>query len=193
MALAMPLLIRPNPCWRWVAIVALLAADVAHMPPTQGARGDWLVSSTFLHFAALFALGIETFILRSPARRTWIDAALAGAAVVILAWSDGLSIAAAAAATATIIGFDALPAWRPILWLGSVSYSLYLFHTIAGQRVLRIGDRFATNDASRVAVLMAAIVVSLAVSWLVCYFVEWPSQRLASKIRYQNKPATARD
>ncbi len=180
MALAVPLLIGPNPWWRWAAIAAFLGADLAHVPPTLFAR-----------YGALFALGIETFVLRSPTRRTRVDAALAGAAVVILVWSDGMAAAAAAAATALIIGFDALPAWRPILWLGSVSYSLYLFHTIVGQRVLHVGERFATNDASRVAVLMAAIGASLVTSWLVCFFVEWPSQRLASRIRYQTPPASA--
>ncbi len=182
MALALPLLIGPNPWWRWAAIVSLLGADLAQVPPTLFAR-----------YGALFALGIETFVLRSPTRRSQVDATLAGAAVVVLAWSDGWVTAAAAAATAAIIGFDALPVWRPILWLGTVSYSLYLFHTIVGQRVLHVGERFATNDASRVVVLMAAIAASLVASWLVCFFVEWPSQRLASRIRYHKTPATVGD
>jgi len=182
MALALPLLIGTNPWWRWAAIVSLLGADFAQVPPTLFAR-----------YGALFALGIETFVLRSPTRRSRGDAALAGAAVVVLTWSDGWVTAAAAAATALIIGFDVLPGWRPILWLGSISYSLYLFHTIIGQRVLHIGERFATNDASRVVVLMAAIAASLVASWLVCFFVEWPSQRLASRIRYHKTPATAGD
>jgi peptidoglycan/LPS O-acetylase OafA/YrhL len=180
MALAVPLLIRSNPSWRWAAIVALIGADFAQVPPTLFAR-----------YGALFALGIETFVLRSPTRRTHVDAALSAVAVVVLAWSDGWVTAAAGAATALIIGFDALPVRRPLLWLGSISYSLYLFHTIVGQRVLHIGERFVTNDASRVAVLMAAIASSLLASWIVCFFVEWPSQRLASRIRYRNTPVSA--
>jgi peptidoglycan/LPS O-acetylase OafA/YrhL len=179
MALAMPLLIGPCPWWRWAAVIGLVGANLTATSP-----------ALFFRYGALFALGIETFFLRLPSRRTRIDAVLTVAAVGVLGWSDGWATAIAAAGTAAIIGFDALPVWRPILWLGSVSYSLYLFHTIVGQRVLHIGERFATNDLSRVAVLMAAIVASLVASWLVCFFVEWPSQRLASRIRYQNTPSS---
>jgi peptidoglycan/LPS O-acetylase OafA/YrhL len=114
------------------------------------------------------------------------------AAVGVLGWSDGWATAIAAAGTAAIIAFDALPAWRPILWLGSVSYSLYLFHTIVGQRVLHIGERFAHNDFARLGVLGVSITVSLVTSWLVCVLVEWPSQRWSSSIRYQRDSAPTR-
>jgi peptidoglycan/LPS O-acetylase OafA/YrhL len=181
MALAIPLLIGPIPWWRWSAVLGLLIADLAEVSP-----------ALFMRYGALFALGIETFILRLPFRRTRIDALLTVAAVGVLGWSDGWATAIAAAGTAAIIAFDALPAWRPILWLGSVSYSLYLFHTIVGQRVLHIGERFAHNDFARLGVLGVSITVSLVTSWLVCVLVEWPSQRWSSSIRYQRDSAPTR-
>ena len=181
MALAMPLLVGPNRWWRWAAVVGLLAADLGELSPTL-----------FLRYGALFALGIETFVLRDPSRRTPIDAVLCAAAVGVLGWSDGWETAVAAGGTATIIAFDVLPGWRPILWLGSISYSLYLFHTIIGQRVLHIGERFAHDDLARVGILAVSIAASLVASWLVCVLVEWPSQRLASSIRYRADGAAQR-
>lgn len=175
MAMAMPLLIGKNPALRWAAIIGLLVADLAQVSPTL-----------FVRSGALFALGIETFVLRSPTRRTSIDVALTVASVVVLTLSDGVTTAVAAAGAAAVIGFDAMPRWRPLVWLGSVSYSLYLFHTIVGTRVLHVGERFAHHDLARCVVLIMSIAASLVASWLVCYFVEWPSQRLASHIRYQN-------
>lgn len=173
MALTKPLLFGTVSWWRWLGVSGLIVADLAHVP-----------RSLFMSHGALFALGIQAFTLRSKARRTPADVGLAVATVATLFRMHGIASAIAATVAAVVIFFDSLPRWRPIVWLGTISYALYLFHTIIGERFLHIAARFAQTDASRCVVMIASIVVSLVTAWVVCLAVEWPSQRMASRIHY---------
>ena len=94
-----------------------------------------------------------------------------------------------AALTVAVIVTDGLPRFVPLVWLGTISYSLYLFHWIVGQKIVNIGGRLAMDGLQRAIWLTAGIVGSIAASWLVYRFVELPSQRVASRIRYSGDAA----
>jgi peptidoglycan/LPS O-acetylase OafA/YrhL len=99
------------------------------------------------------------------------------------------AFAFAALVEGAAIGFagpvGALLTWRPLLWLGSISYGVYLFHNDAhwiGPRILRQLTRYETaylpSEWLHVAYLVLLSILAAAASW---WFVERPILRLKSR------------
>jgi peptidoglycan/LPS O-acetylase OafA/YrhL len=61
-----------------------------------------------------------------------------------------------------------------VVWLGVISYPLYLLHQMVGYRVIRLGDEL---DLSRFLIVPVAILVSVAAAALVNKTVEKPALR----------------
>jgi peptidoglycan/LPS O-acetylase OafA/YrhL len=70
---------------------------------------------------------------------------------------------------------------QPVLvWLGAISYSLYLIHNYAGRAlILRLQDDAGWTANASVA---AALVASLVVATVLTYLVERPAQRLIRRV-----------
>jgi peptidoglycan/LPS O-acetylase OafA/YrhL len=78
--------------------------------------------------------------------------------------------------------------WRPLLWLGLVSYGIYLYHVLALDRVLVWG--WKTNaTAGELARLVAGILLTVALAAASYYVVERPALRLKRRVA----PAPAGD
>ena len=75
--------------------------------------------------------------------------------------------------------------WGWALFLGQISYSLYLVHVPIGMRVVSLGDRFTSSYPAKVGVLVFAAAVTMVVAYGFYRWVEMPAQRLASAIRYR--------
>lgn len=80
---------------------------------------------------------------------------------------------------------DAWLTWRPVLYLGTVSYSLYLVHGILGWQTLSLGaDKFGSATAAAgLGWLVLAIGVSVAAAHVLHLVVERPSLRLAKVVK----------
>jgi peptidoglycan/LPS O-acetylase OafA/YrhL len=73
--------------------------------------------------------------------------------------------------------------WRPLLWLGSISYSLYLLHEPIIEILMAAQTRVAGKSWSASLVFFClAIVLSLSAAWILYILVERPSVRLASRL-----------
>lgn len=78
--------------------------------------------------------------------------------------------------------------WRPLAWIGTVSYSLYLLHPIVAQPVFAALRRSgADGDAFAATLLVLAAV--LACSWAGFRLVEQPFIRLGRKLAARTRPA----
>ena len=64
--------------------------------------------------------------------------------------------------------------WRPLVFLGRISYPLYLVHVVLGFEIMRV---MADDGWSTPLAVTAAVLLSLVVATLVHYFVEQPGQR----------------
>ncbi len=62
---------------------------------------------------------------------------------------------------------------KPFLWLGSISYSLYLLHQNLGYIIIRFLYTFEVNNLFVIAI---PTMVSLLLAALVTYFIEKPVQ-----------------
>ena len=73
---------------------------------------------------------------------------------------------------------------RALVWLGAVSYPLYLFHLIAGGAIIDAASSLARDPWRDSAVVLVALAASLAAAWVVHRWVETPCQRWSSALRY---------
>lgn len=174
-AVTFPLLVHPRAGVRLGVLAALALTAFA------------VASNAYIfHYGGLFAMGGATFLRASQglSNRTFV-AVVAGLAAVTAA-ATGPLMALVGLATALAIAFMRLPHVSFLAWLGTVSYSLYLLHVPFGGRVVNLGARVARDSLPlQLAVLAAAVGVSLAVSWALYRWVERPAQRWSSAIRYR--------
>jgi peptidoglycan/LPS O-acetylase OafA/YrhL len=178
-----------------VSRAAMTAGDVRGVP-------DWLISQTDqLLIGALLAVGYLRGGLSSLRREPagWLALAALAALVVIgtatkngseghFALYGGLTVAGIA--SAVLIGhlmvsdgstLSALFAFTPFVWIGRVSYGIYLFHFPIFQWVQH--ERWASKP-KEYAVEYALLAIAVAVSW---FLVERPALRLKNR-RARPKP-----
>lgn len=79
-------------------------------------------------------------------------------------------------------------AWKPLLFLGAISYSLYLIHHSLGQALLYYADRRGL-DAN--AALAAVLVICTVLAYLMRVFVELPGLRWLRALRTSGREFSA--
>lgn len=181
MAAVFPLLDRAAWC-RTVLLLGLMSLE--RMATTD---------SVFISWGILFAAGIATFYMRDHARRHWLDAATGLLALGMILLDHGFAVWLAPITTVGIILTDCLPPFAALTWVGSISYLLYLFHWIIGQKIINLGGRLARNDTQRALWLIAGVLGSLAVSWVIWRVIEHPCRLLASRIRHSGPRVSERE
>jgi peptidoglycan/LPS O-acetylase OafA/YrhL len=139
------------------------------------------------HWLFLFMLGMVAFQFRAGIhQRTqfllWVVLLGLGAWYV-----NGGVIAMTAVATALLLGLFEAGIKHPFLFFGHISYSLYLLHVPIGGRVINLSLRCVHTMPGKCVVLVLALAVSTAASWLLHRFVERPAQEWSSRIRYRKK------
>ncbi|MEO8075603.1 MAG: acyltransferase [Acidobacteriota bacterium] len=136
-------------------------------------------------YLSLFALGIATFWKHSG----WLSGggylALLAAAAAVTSATLGPAIAAVGTGTALLMAYGNRFRWRPLAWMGTLSYSLYLIHGPVGERVVNLGARYAHAPVAQVAVMVAAVVVSVGAAYALYRLVELPALRAAASLRYK--------
>jgi peptidoglycan/LPS O-acetylase OafA/YrhL len=172
LACSFPLLSHPAAPVRvaWLAAAATLS---------------WLVTPEILvfRFLVVFAMGSVAFLLVVDlvGRKTGMVLLVLLAAAT---WEvHGWPAAVAATATATLIAWQVSMAWRPMVGIGALSYSLYLIHAPLGGRVVNLGARYAEGVIAELAVVLVAMLVSLGAAFVLHVLVERPSLRLAARLK----------
>lgn len=99
-------------------------------------------------------------------------------------FGNGPLTACVGVATALIVRFVKLRSSR-LTGFGLISYSLYLLHVPIGGKIMNLGGRFVHGAPAMIALLAAAMAASIAAAAVFYRYVELPSQRLSSSIRYK--------
>lgn len=84
---------------------------------------------------------------------------------------------------------------RVVQFLGAISYSLYLFHTTIGWRLIRISGNFIDDSTPRVFMLLfffASVAVCVVAAWIGWRILEKPSIRLSQGIALPKVPGAGR-
>ena len=78
-------------------------------------------------------------------------------------------------------------------FLGEISYSLYLFHSLTGMVVLNYFSHFVQSPLLKTVILLVAVGVAIVCSYITYRLIEYPTKRWSSRIRYKKpvSPQTA--
>ena len=172
-AVAFPLIAHRSPTVSILALLVICAAPLA-------VQGEAFV----FHYGGLFALGVLTFQVFVGLVPSWgylpLALALAGATTAIL----GPIVMAAGLLTALTISFVRIRAHAFPVFLGAISYSLYLVHVPVGGRVVNLGAKFADSLTLQAAVLVIAFACSLVAACTMYTFIERPARTWSSAASY---------
>lgn len=148
---------------------------------------------TVFSWTALFAFGLIGCMLKVNLLSSLESGALVLAAFVAHALvRGGLSAGVGLLALLCIIVAPNIQS-RVFVWIGSISYSLYLVHVPIGQRVFNLAGRFTIPTAARIGVVVIAIAISIIGAALFFRFVEAPSHALSRKVRSAIKARFSRE
>jgi peptidoglycan/LPS O-acetylase OafA/YrhL len=167
--------------FQYYAAIAVLMPLLARMPPGAGRGLVSLVALTaFLSpgtlafaYAPLFVQGGAVLAhRRGLLTRRALHLCLAIAALLVLIrFNPGEALAGIATALAIA---HARFASRMLLWLGGISYSLYLVHGSVGGRVLNLAARWGNARELAYFSIAVALAASLAAAWIFNRLVEAP-------------------
>lgn len=179
----------------WLYLAGFAALVVLH----RQAPGDW--AEIALNFAALF-LGalwrrrldgrldrLETLVLGAALALFWVATPLACAYVIFVRGSANPFFVrfpvSYAVGVALFIAMTSVAQvrWRPLAWVGLVSYSLYLLHPVALYAMTYGLQRWAPGAAAPVGVLMlVGAAASIGIAALAFYTVEKPAIALGHRL-----------
>lgn len=136
-------------------------------------------------YFGLFVFGISAFQYRTALidGRAMIFMLLAAGIVVsvVLGWKIALVGLLTSALMVSNMNFGK---HKMLLWLGSISYSLYLVHVPVGGRVVNLGKRYVESQAGEALLSIIALFVSLAFAYIFYLTIEKPSQNWAKNRQY---------
>jgi len=173
MALLFPMIASERTWIRCSAVTLLFAASFLPIPDL------FLVP-----YLSMFTLGMVTFHFSVGwlDRRTYLTAIALMATIICLGKLTVIGLAGLA--TALAIAFIRGEGFKPLVWLGTISYSLYLVHVPIGGRVINLGESLDTEGLTRIGFLVAAVAISIGSAYLFNRLFERPAQLWASKFHY---------
>jgi peptidoglycan/LPS O-acetylase OafA/YrhL len=183
MALALGFRLLRSVEWLGLLLVAVSCLFVATMDAEDHRRSSIVL---LVQYGNFFLIGICLYRLHAGAARPVTYIALACAiAVTALGgaerafYAPGYVYLPLTAAFAAIVWFATSRhgprlAWRPLVFLGRISYPLYLVHVVVGFEVIRIVTEHGWSTINGV---IAAGLASLVVATLLHYLVEVPGER----------------
>ncbi len=140
----------------------------------------WSGTLFSFRYAHLFAVGMAIYDVRRSGRWTVAHAGVVAAALYLGCTSSALPyvsphwivIPLAAIFYATVAGWLPFLNNRALVWLGGISYPLYLIHEVPGTTAIHDMDRLGWNPNLAVALAVAG---SILLAWPVSRFIEYPA------------------
>jgi peptidoglycan/LPS O-acetylase OafA/YrhL len=159
---------------RWILLLSILAIS-------QIGTSEFL-----LFWLPVFLIGIGLFLYKT-AKFTKMEFGLLNVVLLVICfmkygWACTL--------------FSFLPVLVLLLWphlkvkglhqIGQFSYSLYLIHPLLGASFINVFSHHCNTPLQKLAVLVSGIILTLVGAWVMYRFIEKPSKKLSSSIRYKS-------
>lgn len=143
-------------------------------------------NSLVFPYLPLFAFGIAAYQRRGALISSTEFAIAAGCSAAVAVGTLGTTIAVAGLITSLILTFVELrhPA---LLWLGAISYSLYLVHVPIGGRVINLATRFPGMLPQQLAALALALLLSVTAAYVLFRLVDRPAHLASRQVAKQRQ------
>lgn len=145
-------------------------------------------SALILHWFPFFALGILIFnrkFTKIPLVVFWASFVVLITSIIFI---NGLPEALAGCFAFLFILFVKIEKKtklnRLMLWLGSISYSMYLVHWELGRAAVNFARHISIIGNSEIIKVVIGILFSILTAWILYMFIEKPSLKSANKIVY---------
>ena len=142
-------------------------------------------SGLYPHWGSLFLLGICYVLMLKKiidTKEFWIVSILSATALVFkLGWVDLI----VAIITLLIIHFAPMFTSKFGKFMGKISYSLYLLHSIVGAAFINFMSHRFNQSYQKPIVILIGLGISILSAYLFYLFIEKPSQQLSKKIKYK--------
>jgi len=150
-----------------------------------GASLLFTLDTLVFKYLGIFVMGIAAFQYRTNIFSSQILLLCLMLAACAVAAGLGLTIATIGFLTSIVLAFDVdLGRHKFALWLGEISFSLYLVHVPIGGRVVNLGRRYVESQIGELVLSAVAMMVCLIAAHLFYLTIERPSRRLAAGIKY---------
>lgn len=170
------LLILWNRNNRYLTIISLIAFFALSFIPQDAVR--------FLKHTDIFTIGIVcAFYKKKYLSKTYFLFFVAVVGFVVYIHHAYVITILSIGATLGIAFLDTLRRFSWLVFLGNISYSLYLLHVPIGGRVINLSKRLVLDTSGKFLVVLTAVIVSVVAAWIFYHFIEKPSHRLSKKIR----------
>jgi peptidoglycan/LPS O-acetylase OafA/YrhL len=146
----------------------------------------WLIPNIlfFPGQSSFFLLGIGVFLAYAGICGVWESAMWLAASIALTFWAHGWIETAVGSVSALLM----VAPWfqhrsRILGFLGTISYSLYLLHVPFGEKLLSV-TAARSHGLALFGWFCCDLAMTLLVSWLFYRLIEYPSQKLAARVRY---------
>jgi peptidoglycan/LPS O-acetylase OafA/YrhL len=172
LGLLFPLVGHPRRAVRYTALAALAAAALA--VPSVLVVFRWI----FLFELGIFAYYQRERMITLPEYGAGVALAAAGTYVTL-----GPGIAVVGLTATLLIAFVVIEN-RLLLFLGDISYSLYLVHVPIAGRVINAGTRFRLGPVTAALLVLLAVAAAIGAAYLFHRMIERPARVWAARIPY---------
>lgn len=139
----------------------------------------------FLNYTDIFVLGILTAFYKKQQIKKHLFLMFLIIVAASVFYTHGLLIAALTFVTALLISFYGnYGNHKLLLFLGNISYSLYLVHVPIGGKIINLSKRLELNEYSKIGIIIFALFCSIFAAWLFYKFIEKPSHQWAKKVKF---------
>lgn len=147
----------------------------------------WRPHHSLPELAPVFMVGIAAMLYMvgvSSRKELALVAGLCAAMAYKSLWFE--AVAVTVATLLCILFIKSAPA--VLLFVGDISYSLYLLHDMVGRRVVHIGAHFVPTRLAFVLPFLA-MAAAIVLAWAMFRLVELPAKRIAGRLKYQKADA----
>lgn len=142
-------------------------------------------SIPFFQYTDIFVLGILTAFYKKEQLHKTVFVILLTVVAVVVFQGHGVAVGFLTFVTAILIAFYGnYGNSKILLFLGNISYSLYLLHVPIGGKFINLSKRLDLNEASKFGVILIALTFSVFVAWLFYRLIEKPSHQWAKKVKF---------
>lgn len=145
------------------------------------------LDGTVFKWTAFFAIGVMAFLLKAKLIKPSLGVILTALAMYAHFETRNMTSMWVGLATALLILYAPAIKCRPLVWLGSLSYSLYITHLMVGSAVIHHMRRLPEAFNNPYLVVLMATVVSIAGSWVVFRFIEMPFHNMARRFKTHSR------